>query len=185
MAGEQPPARSEQAKPMRRSSSGPVGSLRSGSLRGRSTVAWDMDQPTGPLALRRIPRGARPPQPLRLGRLGLKGPLPMHRLHHNLPPPPPVHLSFSLPLAFKASLFSLLFVILRERAPESHSAGSVCHLRRRRPWCAAKKLLCFGARFRFDFRLNGIKRGVNLGIPCFKKVRCALTIDLTLLNRAD
>ena len=51
-----------------------------------------------------------------------------------------------LSLVFKVSLFSLSFVIERERAPESHSAGSVCHLRRRRPWCAVKRLLQFGAR---------------------------------------
>ena len=54
--------------------------------------------------------------------------------------------SSSLSLVFKVSLFSLSFVIVRERAPESHSAGSVCHLRRRRPWCAVKRLLRFGAR---------------------------------------
>ena len=52
----------------------------------------------------------------------------------------------ALSLDFKVSLFSLSFVIVRERAPESHSAGSVCHLRRRRPWCAVKRLLRFGAR---------------------------------------
>ena len=41
---------------------------------------------------------------------------------------------FFLSLVFKVSLFSLSFAIVRERAPESHSARSVCHLRRRRPW---------------------------------------------------
>ena len=40
---------------------------------------------------------------------------------------------YLLSLAFKVALFSLSFAIVRERAPESHSARSVCHLRRRRP----------------------------------------------------
>ena len=57
-----------------------------------------------------------------------------------------VRRAFSLSLDFKVSLFSLSFVIVRERAPESHSAGSVCHLRRRRPWCTVKRLRRFGAR---------------------------------------
>jgi len=48
-------------------------------------------------------------------------------------------------LALLVSLFSLSFVIVRGRAPDSHSSGSVCHLRRRRPWCAVKRLLRFGA----------------------------------------
>jgi len=51
--------------------------------------------------------------------------------------------------AIKVSLFSLSFVIVRERAPELHSAGSVCHLHRRRPWCATKRLLRFGTRCAF------------------------------------
>jgi len=53
--------------------------------------------------------------------------------------------SFSLSLVFKVPLFSLSFVIVRERAPGSYSAGSVCRLRLRRPWCAVKKLLRPGA----------------------------------------
>jgi len=40
---------------------------------------------------------------------------------------------------FQSLFVSLSFAIERERAPESHSAGSVCHLRRRRPLCAVKK----------------------------------------------
>jgi len=55
-------------------------------------------------------------------------------------------MGLSLSLVFKAPLFSLSFVIVRERTLESHSAGSDCHLRRRRPWCAVKRLLRFGAR---------------------------------------
>ena len=46
----------------------------------------------------------------------------------------------------EVSLVSLSFVTVRERAPESNSAGSVCHLRRRRPWSAVNRLLRFGAR---------------------------------------
>ena len=61
-------------------------------------------------------------------------------------------LPFSLSLAFffffffLVFVFSLSFAIVLERAPESHSAGSVCHLRRRRPRCAVKRLVRFGAR---------------------------------------
>ena len=55
----------------------------------------------------------------------------------------------SLSLVFKVSLFSLSCVIVRERALESHSAGLDCQLRRRRPWCAVKRLLRNGARCAF------------------------------------
>ena len=55
-------------------------------------------------------------------------------------------MGLSLSLVFEVSLFSISFVIVRERAPELHSAGSNCHLRRRRPWCAVKRLLRFRAR---------------------------------------
>jgi len=46
---------------------------------------------------------------------------------------------------FKVSLFSLSFVIVRERAPVSHSTGSVCHLR---PWCTAKGFTLYNTAMR-------------------------------------
>jgi len=51
---------------------------------------------------------------------------------------------FYLSLASSVSVFFLSFVIVRECAPESNSAGSICHLRRRRPWCAVKWRLLLG-----------------------------------------
>ena len=57
---------------------------------------------------------------------------------------------------FTVSLFSLSFVIVRERAPESHSAGSVCHLRRRRPWCAVKKASAIWGALRVGNGLPGL-----------------------------
>jgi len=64
-------------------------------------------------------------------------------------------ISFSLSLV-KVSVFSLSLVTVRERAPESHLAGSVCHLRRRRLWCAVKRLLHFAARCALAIRLSGL-----------------------------
>jgi len=69
----------------------------------------------------------------------------------HLPAPVYPFSSFSLSLVFKFSLFSLSFVIVRERAPESHSAGSVCHLLRWRPWCAMEGIRR-SARWRWTLR---------------------------------
>ena len=43
-----------------------------------------------------------------------------------------------LSLVLTVSVCSLSLVIVCEGAPEPHSAGSLCHLRRRQPWCAVK-----------------------------------------------
>ena len=57
-----------------------------------------------------------------------------------------VLLAYLLWFSRSLSVFSLSFVMVRERVPESHLAGSVYHLRRRRLWYAAKRLRRFGAR---------------------------------------